>query len=427
MASLFREKRGFRIQFTLSTRGRLSVRLGDVTSRVAQEIKRHVELLVVAAESKTPVEPSTAVWVGGIGDKLADQLHKAGLVERRVAVADIRAGNFADWFVERHAGLNPNSVKNYRQAARILAERIGPRTTLRSVTTAQAHEFVAGLRKVYKPATAARLVKFYRQFWTVAGKAGYVADNPFRDIKAGAVANPDRIEFISHEAIARVLHVCPDTEWQVIIVLARYGGLRIPSELAVLKWSDIDWRAGRITVRSPKTGDRVVPLFRELSEYLGYLRDETTDRTGHVISTRRRRASNLRTGFQKIIRRAGIEPWGRIFHNLRASRSMDLARVLPPHETAAYLGHSPAIALTHYQTVQDDDYERAVQKVVQKAVQTVAFPRSVTDGQTWTRVEKTLENERFCVTVNPTENLRQYTRRDSNPQPSVPKTDALSS
>jgi hypothetical protein len=35
---------------------------------------------------------------------------------------------------------------------------------------------------------------------------------------------------------------------------------------------------------------------------------------------------NLRTSFEKIIKRAGLEPWLRLFHAMRASCESDLAR-----------------------------------------------------------------------------------------------------
>ena len=35
-----------------------------------------------------------------------------------------------------------------------------------------------------------------------------------------------------------------DAEWKAIIALARYGGLRTPSETMALRWIDIDWERG---------------------------------------------------------------------------------------------------------------------------------------------------------------------------------------
>jgi hypothetical protein len=59
----------------------------------------------------------------------------------------------------------------------------------------------------------------------------------------------------------------PDVQWRAIIALARYGGLRTPSETLLLRWSDINWERGRMLVRSIKTehqegkASRITPLF----------------------------------------------------------------------------------------------------------------------------------------------------------------------
>ena len=71
------------------------------------------------------------------------------------------------------------------------------------------------------------------------------------------------------------------------------------------------------------------------------------------------RNCNLRTQLKRVIRRAGLEPWPRLFHTLRASRETELAQHFPIHVVTAWLGNSPRIALKHYLRVTDADFERA--------------------------------------------------------------------
>ena len=65
-------------------------------------------------------------------------------------------------------------------------------------------------------------------------------------------------------------YACPNAKWRLLVGLARYGGLRVPSEVVALRWGDIDWDKGTFTVTSSKTehhegkGERMVPLFPEL-------------------------------------------------------------------------------------------------------------------------------------------------------------------
>jgi hypothetical protein len=69
-------------------------------------------------------------------------------------------------------------------------------------------------------------------------------------------------------------------------------------------------------------------------------------------------SQNLRTQLQKIIRRAGLTPWPKLWQNLRSTRATELANEYPAH-TAAWLGHSTLVAQKHYWQVTDEDFERA--------------------------------------------------------------------
>jgi len=79
---------------------------------------------------------------------------------------------------------------------------------------------------------------------------------------------------VSREDIARIIEMAPDAEWRLIISLARFGGLRVPSEVLLLKWSDVDWERKRIRISWPKTEhhdgreNREIPIFPELVDPL---------------------------------------------------------------------------------------------------------------------------------------------------------------
>jgi hypothetical protein len=114
----------------------------------------------------------------------------------------------------------------------------------------------------------------------------------------------------------------------------------------------------RKTSRHSGHESRVVPIFPELRPFLDDV-FHTAD-PGEFVITRYRQGSNLRTQLKRIIQRAGLKPWPRITHNLRASRATELAAEYPSHVAAAWLGHSTLIAQKHYWTVTDADFEREV-------------------------------------------------------------------
>jgi integrase len=68
---------------------------------------------------------------------------------------------------------------------------------------------------------------------------------------------------------------------------------------------------------------------------------------------------NLRTTFGQIAARAGLKPWPRLFHNLRASCATDWVERFSAHVVAGWLGHSPLIAARHYLQTRDAHLELA--------------------------------------------------------------------
>jgi hypothetical protein len=140
-----------------------------------------------------------------------------------------------------------------------------------------------------------------------------------------------------------------------------------------LKWADVDFGRSRIIVHSPKTEHheghekREVPVFAELRPFLEAAKAQADQDAEYVIAiptVERFRSGagkkpNLGTRMGKIIRRAGLEPWPKLFHNLRASRQTELVQRFPEHVVCEWIGNSQAVAREHYLRVTDADYAKA--------------------------------------------------------------------
>ena len=109
---------------------------------------------------------------------------------------------------------------------------------------------------------------------------------------------------------------------------------------------------------------------------------------------------NLRTTFLNVVRKAGLTPWPRLFHNLRASCETDLLAELPIASVTAWIGHSAEVALKHYAQVRTGDFDRAagrqaVQNAVQLPAEVVRFAvqsQADASGLEATNSEETREN-----------------------------------
>ena len=71
--------------------------------------------------------------------------------------------------------------------------------------------------------------------------------------------------------------------------------------------------------------------------------------------------SNLRTQLERILKRASLEPWPRLFQNLRSVREAELASEYPLHVITYWIGNTAWIAAKHYLQVPDEVYEKAAQ------------------------------------------------------------------
>src|SRR5205814_6604379 len=209
------------------------------------------------------------------------------------------------------------------------------------------------------------------------------------DVNAGSQTNETRMFFVSRDEAQKVLDACPDAQWKLLFALSRYGGLRGPAEHLMLKWADVDWEKNRILVHRPKTehhdgGDcRFMPLFPELRPYLLDAFSQAEEGTQHVVTRCRDSKTNLRTQMERIIKRAGVKPWPKLFHNLRSTRQTELTEKFPSHVVCAWLGNSRAVAQDHYLQVTDAHFAAAVtepKKQADQAAQNPAHSAAVSTG-----------------------------------------------
>jgi integrase len=423
MASISTDPQGNRtVQFVAGDGKRRSVRLGKTPMKTAEKIRTHIEALSAASISHTSMDNETAAWLAKIGNDLHEKLAAVGLTAQRQAA---RLGEFLAGFIaNRQSSAKPNTIMNLEQAKRRLVEHFGADRDMRSITPADADVWAAALAEKYAPATAGRTIKRARQFFKLALRNKVVTENPFAEVKANRQANKERQHHIDRETIDRVIKAAPDHEWRLLIALSRFGGLRCPSEHLALRWQDVDWERNRFLVHSCKTehhedgGERWVPIFPELRPFLDECFELAEDGAEFVISRYRDANANLRTAFMRIIKRAGLKPWPKLFHNLRASRQTELTAEYPIHVVCEWIGNSAAIAAKHYLTVREDDFERAAKSgavVVQNAVQ--HGPARPGD-----RTQELMQEEVNCGVVQDHATLSKttyYPRRDSNTRPSV--------
>lgn len=86
---------------------------------------------------------------------------------------------------------------------------------------------------------------------------------------------------------------------------------------------------------------------------------EAPEGAEYVITRCRDAGVNLRTQLERIITKAGLKPWPKLFQNLRSTRETELAETFPIHVVCAWIGNSRAVAQKHYLQVTDDHFAQA--------------------------------------------------------------------
>lgn len=379
MASIGTDPNGHRrILFVAGDGKRKTIRLGKVTPSNAQTAKENVEALLSAKVTGGTAKRHVLAWLDGLDDVLYDRFVAVGLadVRQRAASSAVKLAPFCDGYIAGRTGLKPSTMTGLKQTRADLVAHFGADRDIRSITEGDAEDFqqwLAGGRGtgVKKAAnTVRRRCGRSKQFFGYAVRKKLITSNPFDSdkIKCSVRENRAREFFVTREMAQKVIDACPDNQWRLLFVLSRFGGLRCPSEHLALKWGDVTWGDddGSILVHSSKTEHiegketRLVPLFPEIRPYLQAVYDEAEEGTEYVITRYRDKNANLRTQLNRIIRKAGLSPWPKLFHNLRGTRETELAGVYPLAEVCEWIGNSVDVARKHYLQATDAQFKAAV-------------------------------------------------------------------
>ena len=365
MASLSKDgANGWRIVFTHDDK-RKTIRTGKCAKKDAETAKSMIERLLQSQALNTPLDGPTASWVARLGDKMRGRLVAAGLLDDRPR-AHLAA--FIDKYIEqRTAGgdVASGTVRTWRDSQAALVEYFGADKLLHEITAADADKLAAWLRTEKKFAeNSARLrARHGKQFMAKAMEYGIIDKNPFAKLAGAVRPNRERQVFVGRDVIERMLPECPNDEQRLLVVMARFMGLRVFSEIRAMRWVDVNWANWTMTIRSSKTarhkggGVRVCPIFPEVQRALLEASEAAPEGAEYIFPTLRH--STECKWFSRAIVRAGLKPWPKPWNSLRATRATELADVFPSHVCAAWLGHSEAIADANYRQVTPEHIARA--------------------------------------------------------------------
>jgi integrase len=381
MASLTTDPNGHkRIGIETPDGKRCTIRLGKLPDNTAVDYRDNIEHLRANWNTPHLIAPKILDWANKLDATIYERIARTGLLPSRepvtAQVVTLKAF-LADVFAT--AQVKPGTLVFYGHTRRCLLKYFGEDRDIAGIGAKDADAFHAWLAqhdfaedgadkpRRLSPATVSRRLLLARHTFHKAIRWGHLAINPFAGIRVGRQVNPSRKVYVPREDVLKVVDMATDAQFKLMLALSRFGGLRCPSEHLALRWDDVDWEHNRITVRSCKTEhhiggeSRMIPLFADLRPHLLKVFEEAEEGAEYVITAWRSPDKNLRTRLLKSVKRAGLKPWPKLFHNLRASCETDLAREYPLGTVAEWLGHNPAVMVTNYLTNPDldADFKRA--------------------------------------------------------------------
>jgi integrase len=327
------------------------------------------------------------------GDELYNKLVQARLVQAREKT---RLMDFLDSFVRRQKHLKPRTLDIFKRVQNNLVLFFGESRGLDSITVGEAKEWRQYLfdrggvgDKPLAMNTVNDRCKKARQMFKSAIEYELINNNPFKGLPGTVRCNPEKQYFVTRDEISKVLEACPDYEWRLLIALCRFAGLRNPSETLSLKWEHINWEYGKMSVPSPKTEhhpggeSRMVPIFADLRPYLEEAWGRAEEGQESLFKQWNSITKNHRTRFLRIIKNAGLNPWPRLFHNMRSTCQTELEEHFPSHVVCKWIGNSERIAREHYLQITDDHFAKALQNPMQ---QPAVLPGNAMQGATGLKV-----------------------------------------
>jgi integrase len=357
---------------------RRSLRPGKGTNKAtANQIARHIDVLVASKASGGTVELTTAKWLGDIGEKLHKKLVRAELTEPKAAEVvepdpepSITLAAFLDEYVatgitRKGEVASSNTLRNWSVTCQLLLECFDGSNPIDSFGLPDGKAFRKWLERrkipVTKKSPTGRMKESSIRQRVGNAKAMFehavveelLPQNPIRNQVSSLRASEDGKQNIPVEIIDKVIEAAPTTEWKLLIALWRYCGLR-RMEPMELTWNDVLWAEGKLRVRSSKTRHhagkemRHVPI-RDVESYLS-----------DAFATAAKGQLYLFHRFLSIVEDAGYTPWPNLIKNLRLSCENDWidAGEAPAHVIAAWIGHSVIVQNNAYAIVSDGHFER---------------------------------------------------------------------
>jgi integrase len=299
--------------------------------------------------------------VEDLPDRVRKSFERFGLAG---GVSKWTISDLVDLVLQSKSHLKPRTRERYQCCGKLLIDFFGKDRRLDTIEKLDCERLKNRQLTRHAACTVFRDVVCFRTFFRIAvDDVGWLQKNPFAKVSGGSKVNLDRQIYVDRETIYRVMEHCRDDYDRLLLALARFGGLRIPSEVKQLRFCDITDKEIRIH-SDTKTGARAVPLFgevREIFDRIVEMRKMLAQFSpGELIFVN---LASFRFRMVAAIQRSGVKCWCKLFVNLRSSCITDMVeRRYSDKMLDSMFGNSPMVRSRHYiQFCKEKEYAKALE------------------------------------------------------------------
>ena len=207
----------------------------DFTAGSADRVARIVTD-IVAHRKRGESLPVDLLWrIESLPDRLRKSFERAGLVG---GATSWTLDNLLQAFYDSKSHLKSTTQDAYKMFGRLLLVFFTSERRITSIEKMDCERFKTHLLKNYSACTVSRGIRRCRAFFQHAVNAEWIRRNPFEKVYGSVEVNLNRQFYVDRATIDKVMSCCRADHDRLLLALARFGGLRIPSEVRQLRYSD---------------------------------------------------------------------------------------------------------------------------------------------------------------------------------------------
>lgn len=383
MASIVNDKskKGYLIRLSASespTGKRAKITCSGLTKKQTQQVLFHIENILASRASKLTLERATAEWIGDLEGPLRERLEQLGLIDATKRNSSLTLVGYMTDHIGKRSDIAPSTKRIFNRSLHFAHQFFGNTKKLSEVTNGNVKDFGRWLRKPGRKNeteglaenTARKMTDKLKTIFNAAVDDEILPRNPFSGVPTTIQSNEEKQVFVDAETVRTVIANAPDAEFAAVIALARFGGLRTPSEFRHLKHGDFSLNIDvpTFTIFCQKTAHtgkktRTAPVFTELRPYIDELVSRDPDRKDEFVFSERYRDcsdANIYNAMCRVMKVAGVKRWPDLWRNLRASRESELLQQgYNIKDVCQWLGNTPKVVMDHYLRCDPDSVRRA--------------------------------------------------------------------